>query len=101
MQADLAPARTSVAMFKVATCLAAVALTALPADIAAKDTPDEPAWDFVEFEVKSWGGARSSWRILANGGGSWTVAVVEVDQSPAMPDAQEWHEIVPEVANYA
>lgn len=100
MQADLAPARTSVAMFKVAPCLAAVALITLPADIAAQDTPAAPAWDFVEFEVRSWGGTRSSWRILPNGGGSWTVAVAEAGQSPAMPAAQEWHEIEPEVANY-
>ena len=85
----------------VLSCCAAATLAAVPADLAAEPVPDAQAWDFLEFEVKSWGSSRSSWRMLPNGGGSWTVAVQEDGQPPNAPAAQEWHEIEPEAGNYA
>ena len=79
---------------------AGLALAALPAHLTAEPVPDAQAWDFVEFEVKSWGSSRSSWRMLPNGGGSWTVPVQEDGQPPNAPAAQQWHEIEPEAGNY-
>lgn len=66
----------------------------------AQGSAEEGPWDFVEFEVKSWGAPMSPWRILPNGGGSWTESVREDGQPPNMPAAQAWHEIEPEVSNY-
>ena len=53
----------------------------------------------VVFEAKSWGAPIASWRILSNGGGSWTEAVRE--QGAAQSDYRlAWHEIEPAAANY-
>ena len=35
-------------------------------------------WDLIAFEVKSWGQPVTSWRLLADGSGSWTEAVRDV-----------------------
>ncbi|WP_324828268.1 hypothetical protein [Qipengyuania zhejiangensis] len=59
-----------------------------------------PAWDYVEFEVKSWGSTVSSWRILPDGGGSWTEALREQGQAPSVPASLAWHEITADAANF-
>lgn len=68
---------------------------------AAEEAPPRPDWDMVAFEVKSWGAPVSSWRILSNGGGSWTEAVRPDGQPPTSVPSLAWHEIEPEAANYA
>lgn len=78
--------------------IAAAGLAPIPA--AAQSTP-ETDWDLVSFEVKSWGAPVTSWRILANGGGSWTEAVRSEGQPPTVPPALAWHEIEPDPSNYA
>ncbi|MFZ9395267.1 MAG: hypothetical protein ACO25F_04290 [Erythrobacter sp.] len=56
-------------------------------------------WDMVAFDVKSWGAPITSWRILSNGGGSWTETVRE--KGTAFADYKlAWHEIDPTAANY-
>ena len=61
--------------------------------------PPPPDWDMVSFEVKSWGAPIGSWRILSNGGGSWTETVRK--EGAAYGDYQlAWHEIEPDAANY-
>lgn len=75
-----------------ARCMPAMAQDASP-------DPPAPEWDMVVFEVKSWGAPISSWRILADGGGSWTEAVRA--DGAAYPDYQlAWHEITPDPRNY-
>ena len=48
-------------------------------------------WDMIAFEVKSWGRPVTSWRLLADGSGSWT-EVVHDEGAP--PDGYRlvWHE---------
>ena len=87
-----------------ATATAASALFLLAPSAAFSGTPADasaPDWDYVEFEVKSWGGPVTSWRILSNGGGSWTEAVRTNGQAPTTPASHAWHEIDPDAANYA
>ena len=86
-----------------ATVLAVSALfLASCSQASAESTPApfEP-WDFVAFEVKSWGGPVTSWRILPNGGGSWTEAIRPEGTPPTSPASQAWHEIEADAANYA
>ena len=64
------------------------------------DTPPSPQWDFVEFEVNSWGMPITSWRILPNGGGSWTEAVRDENAPPFSAPSLAWHEIEPDTDNY-
>ncbi|MBY6014981.1 hypothetical protein KUV75_08695 [Qipengyuania gaetbuli] len=83
----------AVSVLSLASCNAARAESPSP--------PPAPDWDFVAFEVKSWGGPITSWRILPNGGGSWTEAIRPEGQPPTAPASQAWHEIEPDVTNYA
>lgn len=55
---------------------------------------DKPAaeWDMVVFEMNSWGSPLSSWRILADGSGSWTETIREEGNSFG-PYKLAWHEI--------
>lgn len=66
---------------------------------AAPPTPPPPEWNFIAFETKSWGEPLSSWRLLNNGGGSWTEAVKAKGQSLGSY-LLVWHEIEPNVQNY-
>ena len=71
------------------------------AQTRAQTVSEPPAeWDFVAFEVKSWGGPVTSWRILPNGGGSWTEAIRPEGDPPTAPASQAWHEIEPNETNY-
>ena len=92
--------RTTAEMKGAVRVIAGIALLGSALPLAAENKPPEP-WDFVQFEVKSWGAPISSWRILPDGGGSWTEAVPEDGQPPTVPAAQAWHEIEPDPANYA
>ncbi|WP_068864234.1 hypothetical protein [Erythrobacter dokdonensis] len=49
-------------------------------------------WDFIAFEVKSWGQPVSSWRITSSGEGSWTEVRKAAVDAPA-GDIAVWHEI--------
>ncbi|MBX7496712.1 hypothetical protein K3172_12675 [Qipengyuania sp. 6B39] len=60
-----------------------------------------PEWDFVAFEVKSWGAPVTSWRMLPDGSGSWTEAVRTEGEPPTTPPALAWHDIEAAPANYA
>lgn len=80
-----------------ATVLAAFGASAL----AAGDRPSsDPDWDFIAFEVKSWGSQVSSWRMTPDGGGSWTQAVREDGAPFNQPAPLAWHSFEPEAANY-
>ena len=69
--------------------------------LAAEDTaPPGPDWDFVAFEVKSWGSQVSSWRMTPDGGGSWTQAVREEGAPFNQPAPLAWHSFEAEAANY-
>lgn len=48
-------------------------------------------WDMISLEVKSWGRPVSSWRLLADGSGSWTETVAS-DGSPRNEYTLVWHE---------
>lgn len=48
-------------------------------------------WDLITFEVKSWGQPVTSWRLLADGSGSWTEAVRD-DGAPLGEYRLVWHE---------
>lgn len=66
---------------------------------AAPAPPPGPDWDMIAFEVKSWGEPVSSWRLLSNGGGSWTESVKK--EGARLGDyTLVWHEIEPKIANY-
>jgi len=83
------------------SCFVALAGLALAPAAAKKPVPPPgPDWDFVSFEVKSWGAPITSWRIGPNGGGSWTEAVNEEGQSPRAQPSLAWHEIAENPANY-
>lgn len=79
--------------------LVAVALLKPLAPSAQEHTEDAP-WDFIEFEVKSWGSPISSWRIIPDGGGSWTKTVRPDGAAPNDPASTAWHEIPSNKANY-
>lgn len=49
-------------------------------------------WDMIVFEVRSWGRPVTSWRLLADGSGSWTEAVRE-DGAPPEDYRLVWHEV--------
>lgn len=49
-------------------------------------------WDMIAFEVKSWGRALSSWRLLRSGAGSWTETVEERGERSTRYSAV-WHEV--------
>lgn len=68
---------------------------------AKADHTPSPQWDMIAFEMNSWGQPIRSWRILANGGGSWTVAEREESAPPFSAPSLVWHDIEPEAANYA
>lgn len=53
----------------------------------------------IAFEVKSWGTPVSSWRLLSNGGGSWTETIRETNAKFG-EYTLAWHEIEPNVQNY-
>ena len=80
--------------------LAASALL-MPLASSAQENTDDAPWDFIEFEVKSWGSPLSSWRIIPDGGGSWAEAVRPDGTAPNEPASTAWHEIAPDEANYA
>ena len=48
-------------------------------------------WDLIAFEVKSWGQPVTSWRLLADGSGSWTETVRE-EPAPIGEYRLAWHE---------
>lgn len=48
-------------------------------------------WDLIAFEVRSWGEPVTSWRLLADGSGSWTEAVRD-DGAPLGDHRLVWHE---------
>jgi len=48
-------------------------------------------WDLIAFEVKSWGQPVTSWRLLADGSGSWTETVHD-DGAPPGGYRLVWHE---------
>lgn len=53
----------------------------------------------IAFEVKSWGEPVTSWRLLSNGGGSWTEAVK--NEGERLGDyTLVWHEIEPRIEHY-
>lgn len=61
--------------------------------------PPPPEWNFIAFETKSWGAQISSWRLISNGGGSWTETVKA--KGPKLSEqAFVWHEIEPRAQNY-
>ena len=74
--------------------------SAAVAPLAAEDdAPPPPRWDFIAFEVKSWGEPVSSWRIKSLGGGSWT----ETRKAPTDPLGSYtlvWHEIADDIQRY-
>ena len=61
--------------------------------------PSEPVWDFVEFQVKSWGEPLSSWRLTSRGGGSWT-ETQKGESDPNGTYSLAWHEIPEDVTLY-
>lgn len=66
------------------------------APLAARDGAEPAAeWDFIAFEVKSWGQPVSSWRITPDGAGSWTETRKAPVDAPA-GDIAVWHEIPPD-----
>ncbi|BDW81692.1 hypothetical protein MACH24_11300 [Erythrobacter sp. Dej080120_24] len=76
------------------TRMAAAALLAFAAAAqshAQEDAP-EPRWDFIAFEVKSWGETVTSWRMAPGVGGSWTEARKEAGE-PLGSYTLVWHEI--------
>lgn len=64
-----------------------------PASAEKSEASPHPEWDYVTFEVKSWGAPVSSWRILASGEGSWTEAVRKEGEPFTTPPTLAWHEI--------
>jgi hypothetical protein len=48
-------------------------------------------WDLIAFEVKSWGQPVTSWRLLADGSGSWTEAIRD-EGTPLGDYRLVWHE---------
>ncbi|MGQ7830986.1 hypothetical protein [Altererythrobacter sp. Z27] len=94
--ADLAR-RSGIAAGLAISASLAQCLPAIAQDAPLK--PTTPEWDMIAFEVKSWGAPISSWRVLSNGGGSWTETVRAKDA--AYSDYQlAWHEIEPDPENY-
>lgn len=84
--------------------LAPAALLALwtAASLGAQEAPPPgPDWDFVAFEVKSWGAPVTSWRMTPDGGGSWTEALREDGTPFNQPPSLAWHTIEPAAANYS
>lgn len=61
--------------------------------------PTSPDWDMIAFEVKSWGEPVLSWRLLSNGGGSWTETIKKEGERLGQY-ALVVHEIEPNVRNY-
>jgi len=84
-----------------ATLASGIAAASFAGSALAHDEPPTPDWDMVAFEVKSWGSPSSAWRILSNGGGSWTEAVAQDGQAYNSPPSLAWHEIEPDAGNYA
>lgn len=88
------------------TAVVAAAIFAAPACAVQPEQPAPPApppppdWDMVSLEVKSWGAPVTSWRILSNGAGSWTEAVVPEGEHPTHPHDQAWHELEADPASY-
>jgi hypothetical protein len=59
----------------------------------------QTSWDFIAFETKGWGVPITSWRILPNGGGSWTETVRAKDA--AWSDYRlSWYEFEPDAFAY-
>lgn len=84
----------------VLTTAAAVSLAGcFPAYAESPEVPPRPDWDFVSFEVMSWGAPVSSWRILSNGGGSWT-ETLRAKGAAHYDYKLAWHEIEPDPFNY-
>ena len=69
-----AQARRTLREFAISLALARVLVGA---DSAAQPSTGgwSGPWDLIAFEVKSWGRPVTSWRLLADGSGSWTEAV--------------------------
>ena len=86
----------------VAAAALVLPLLLVPCAQTRAQTASEPhaEWDLVAFEVKSWGGPVTSWRILPNGGGRWTEAIRPEGEPPTAPASQAWHEIEPNETNY-
>ncbi len=55
-------------------------------------SPWSGPWDMVAFEVRSWGRPLTSWRLLADGSGSWTEAVHD-EGAPLDEYRLVWHEV--------
>ncbi|MCB2048595.1 MAG: hypothetical protein KDE32_10250 [Novosphingobium sp.] len=53
----------------------------------------ESDWDMMAFEMKSWGEPVTSWRIMADGQGSWTETVRETPDAPMGEYSLAWHEV--------
>ena len=56
------------------------------------ETAPATQWDFIAFEVKSWGEPVTSWRVTGLGGGSWTETRKERFE-PLGTYTLVWHEI--------
>jgi len=65
----------------------------------ASPPPPPQSWSFIAFETKSWGEPLSSWRLLRNGGGSWTETIKAKGQRLGEYSIA-WHEIEPNEQNY-
>lgn len=74
--------------------LPALALILLPEPALAEKAHEEEAagWDWIAFEMNSWGRPVSSWRIRPTGDGSWTQAV-SPDGQPFGDYSLVWHEV--------
>ena len=57
-------------------------------------------WDMVSFEMKSWGEPLSSWRLMNDGGGSWTEAIRLEESGPGRYELVH-HEIPADLKNFA
>lgn len=74
--------------------MALVALLAISESLAAQTTKaPAPDWDMVAFEMRSWGEPVTSWRIMADGQGSWTETVRENPNAPLGDHSLVWHEL--------
>lgn len=69
-----APLRTLLRLTAASIAFAALVLGA-DANSQAPTTRWSGPWDLVALEVKSWGQPVTSWRLLADGSGSWTETV--------------------------
>jgi hypothetical protein len=86
-----------------ATAVAVALVAALTSPVArgadAAPGPMAGPWDMIAFEVKSWGRPVTSWRLLADGSGSWTETVEAQGERAPRPRAV-WHEVEAGVAGF-